>query len=144
MSALPPPPRYRWQFDHLNLQAADSQPLQQLFASVMGLRSGYRPPFRFAGDWLYQEEQAWLHLVRPAPQEGDAVCLGHIAFRTDEPAAELLARVRIAGLDHEVAIVPEDNTVQIFVRLPGGLVVELDARSGEVPVHGPALSRSPA
>lgn len=56
-----------------------------------------------------------------------AVRFAHVAFRTDEPAAALLARVRSAGLEHEVTVVPEENGVQIFVRLPGGLVVEPDA-----------------
>jgi hypothetical protein len=31
-----------------------------------------------------------------------------------------------------VAVVPEENCVQIFVRLPGGLVIELDADGSSV------------
>ncbi|TDR41608.1 hypothetical protein DFR29_11091 [Tahibacter aquaticus] len=124
------PGAYRWQFDHLNLHAAADAPLQRLFGDIMGLTRGYRPPFPFAGDWLYRDGEAWLHLVSARPQPGQGVRLGHIAFRTDEPADSLLARVRDAGLEHEVAFVPEGNCVQIFVRLPGGLVIELDAGAG--------------
>lgn len=117
----------RWRFDHINLQAGDSAPLARLFGDVMGLRAGYRPPFPFPGEWLYQDDQAWLHLVDATPGQGDTVRFAHIAFRTDEPAARLLRRVSAAGLEHDVAVIPDDDAVQIFVRLPGGLVVELDA-----------------
>lgn len=120
------PPQYHWHFDHLNLHARAEPALQRLFGDVMGLRSGYRPPFPFPGEWLYREGEAWLHRVDAAPGS-HGVRLGHLAFRTDEPAASLIERVRAAGLDHEVALVPEENCVQIFVRLPGGLVIELDA-----------------
>lgn len=124
------PPQYQWRFDHLNLHAAAEPALQRLFGDVMGLRSGHRPPFPFPGDWLYREDQAWLHLVNTAPS-GRGVRLGHVAFRTDEPAQSLIERVRAAALEHEVAFVPEENCVQIFVRLPGGLVIELDAAAAD-------------
>lgn len=117
--------QYHWRFDHLNLHAAGEPALQRLFGDVMGLRSGYRPPFPFAGDWLYRDGEAWLHVVDAAPARG--VRLGHLAFRTDEPAESLLARVHASGLDYRLASVPEENCVQIFVQLPGGLVIELDA-----------------
>lgn len=118
----------QWRFDHINLHGRAEDPaLARLFGQVMGLRPGYRPPFPFPGRWLYRGEHAWLHLVQPAPAQGEAVRLGHIAFRTDEPAAALIRRVRAAGLGHEVAVVPEQGEVQVFVPLPGGLVIELDA-----------------
>lgn len=144
------PSAYRWQFDHLNLHAAADAPLQRLFGDIMGLTRGYRPPFPFAGDWLYRDGEAWLHLVTATPQQDQGVRLGHVAFRTDEPADSLLARVREAGLEHEVAFVPEENCVQIFVRLPGGLVIELDAAAGAGPARDDAyasrlaLAQSPA
>lgn len=136
------PSAYRWQFDHLNLHAAADAPLQRLFGDIMGLTRGYRPPFPFAGDWLYRDGEAWLHLVTAAPPQGQgSVRLGHVAFRTDEPADSLLARVRAAGLEHEVSFVPENNCVQIFVRLPGGLVIELDAAGSADPSRDEAYAR---
>ncbi|WP_257387000.1 hypothetical protein [Tahibacter caeni] len=122
----------RWRFDHINLRSGDSAPLQRLFGEVMGLRRGYRPPFRFPGEWLYHGDEAWLHRV-DAPALGATVAFAHIAFRTDEAATALIARLRAAQLPHDVAVVPEQGTVQIFVRLPGGFVVELDAPAGAAP-----------
>ncbi|MFK3648128.1 hypothetical protein ACI2IY_06765 [Lysobacter enzymogenes] len=118
----------QWRFDHLNLHGhADGAALAALFGEVMGLRPGYRPPFPFPGQWLYRGGDAWLHLVHPSSPHDERLRMGHIAFRTDEPAAALIQRVRAAGLQHEIAVVPERGEVQVFVPLPGGLVIELDA-----------------
>jgi len=128
MSATAPIPSPHWRFDHLNLRGrAEDAALTRLFGGVMGLRPGYRPPFPFPGQWLYRGDEAWLHLVQPSAAQAQAPRLGHIAFRTDQPAAALIERVRAAGLAHEVAVVPELGEVQVFVPLPGGLVIELDA-----------------
>ena len=56
--------------------------------------------------------------------------MSHIAFRTDEEAAVVLKRVQGSGLPYQVAQVPEDGVWQIFVQMPGGVVLELDAKSG--------------
>ena len=56
--------------------------------------------------------------------------MSHIAFRTDEDAAVVLKRVQGSGLPYQVAQVPEDGIWQIFVQMPGGVVLELDAKSG--------------
>jgi catechol 2,3-dioxygenase-like lactoylglutathione lyase family enzyme len=117
----------RWRFDHINLHAAADTAMQRLFVDVMGLLPGHRPPFPFPGQWLYGEAQdALLHVVDAPATQGQAVRLGHIAFRTGTSAPEVLARLDAAGLDYEVAVVPEQGDVQVFVPLPGGLIIELD------------------
>ncbi|UJB18697.1 MULTISPECIES: hypothetical protein [Lysobacter] len=116
-----------WHFDHLNLQGPPDSTLTRLFGEVMGLRPGYRPPFRSPGQWLYRGDEAWLHLVQPPGTREAPLRLGHIAFRTDEPAACVLDRLRAAELAFEIEVVPETGCVQFFVTLPGGLVIELDA-----------------
>lgn len=124
---MSPAPLQAFRFDHVNLHAAPDSALQRLFGDVMGLQSGHRPPFPFPGQWLYGDaDRALLHVVQAPSVQGEAIRLGHIAFRTDEAAETVIARLRDAGLAHEVAVVPEDSDVQIFVPLPGGLVVELD------------------
>lgn len=113
-----------WRFDHLAFNSPQGAGLQQAFADLLGLQSGRRPPFPFPGRWLYQDQQALVHVIEqansPAPQ------LSHIAFSTDEPAETVLQRVRTSGLPYQVARVPEEGIWQLFVQLPGGLVLELD------------------
>ncbi|MGY3255890.1 hypothetical protein [Pseudomonas chlororaphis] len=114
-----------WHFDHLAFNTAEGDVLQQAFQALLGLQAGRRPPFPFPGRWLYQDGQALVHVIeQPTFAETG---LSHIAFRTEEDAAQVLQRVQASGLPHQVAQVPQDGTWQIFVRIPGGLVLELDA-----------------
>lgn len=116
-----------FRFDHLNLHATANAPPLRLFSDVMGFKPGWRPPFPFPGQWFYDtRSQAALHLVDAPASPDEAIRLGHIAFRTDEVADHVIGRLDAAGLSYEVAVVPEAGDVQIFVPLPGGLVVELD------------------
>lgn len=130
-----------FRFDHLNLHAtANARPLR-LFSDVMGFKPGWRPPFPFPGQWFYDtRSQAALHLVDAPASPDEAIRLGQIAFRTDEVADHVLGRLDAAGLPYEVAVVPEAGDVQIFVALPGGLVVELDTPAD--PARAPETYRS--
>ncbi len=116
-----------WRFDHVNLSMGGTQALRTMFEGVMGLAPGYRPPFPFPGLWLYDGDQAVVHAVEDAALSAanSELRFGHVAFRSDEPADSVIERVRRSALPFKVAHVPEDNTIQIFVKLPGGFVVEL-------------------
>jgi catechol 2,3-dioxygenase-like lactoylglutathione lyase family enzyme len=117
-----------WRFDHFNVSMGHAKALSALFQGVMGLAPGYRPPFPFPGLWLYEGEQAFVHAVDDptlSPASGE-LRFGHIAFRSDQPATQVIERVHASGLPLRVAHVPQEHTVQVFVQLPGGLVVELD------------------
>ncbi|WP_085657005.1 hypothetical protein [Pseudomonas sp. B11(2017)] len=116
-----------WHFDHLAFSTPDGPALQDAFDGLLGLKPGRRPPFPFPGRWLYQDAQALVHVIEQPALE-DTV-LSHIAFRTDDDAALVLKRVQASGLPYQVAQVPEDGIWQIFVQMPGGLVIELDAKA---------------
>lgn len=117
-----------WHFDHVNVSTGGNRALSTLFEGVMGLQPGYRPPFPFPGLWLYANAQAVVHAVNDPGLSGEtgAVSFGHIAFRSDQPAAPLIERLRRSGLPFRTTRVPRENTAQIFVLLPGNFVVELD------------------
>lgn len=114
-------------FQHVNSRSADVERTKDFYVRL-GLRVGDRPPFASRGYWMYLGDQPVLHLVQrrdgePA-QEGSGN-LDHVAFQaTDlEGTRRLLAD---AGLSFREAVVPRDNTVQIFVRDPDGIQVELN------------------
>lgn len=114
-------------FQHVNTRSRDVE-RTKAFYLLLGLRVGDRPPFASRGYWMYLGDQPVLHLVQrkdgePA-QEGSGN-LDHVAFQaTDlEGTRRLLAD---AGLSFREAVVPRDNTVQIFVRDPDGIQVELN------------------
>ena len=114
-------------FQHVNTRSADVE-RTRAFYERLGLRVGDRPPFASRGYWLYLGDQPVLHLVqRPdgqAHHEGSGN-VDHVAFE----AADLEGTRRAlteAGLPFREAVVPRDGTVQIFVRDPDGLTVELN------------------
>jgi hypothetical protein len=118
-----------WHFDHLAFNTDNGAPLQQLFGALLGLQPGPRPAFPFPGRWLYQGDQALVHVIERS--DVSAPILSHIALRTDSDAAHVLAQVQASGLPHQIAQVPEDGLWQIFVQLPGGLLLELDAPASQ-------------
>lgn len=120
-----------WTFDHLAFNSADGETLQENFAALLGLTRGRRPPFPFPGRWLYQDAHALVHVIEQPTFEETA--LSHIAFRTDTPAETVLQRVRDSGLPYQLAQVPGEGIWQIFVQMPGGLVLELDAKAQPSP-----------
>jgi catechol 2,3-dioxygenase-like lactoylglutathione lyase family enzyme len=116
-----------WRFDHVNVVTNAHPQALTFFRDVMGWHSGARPPFPFPGDWLYQQGDAFMHAVHAEPSDAaPALRLHHLAFRSDENSADVLQRVRASGLPHTVTAVPGEAVLQIFVTLPGGLVIELD------------------
>ncbi|MCL9845459.1 glyoxalase [Ralstonia solanacearum] len=116
-----------WTFDHVNFHVAGEPAILKFFADVLGWQPGHRPPFPFPGTWLYQGQDALVHLVAT---QGDApeLVFSHIAFRTTRDAADVLAKVRESGMPHRVQQHPERAAAQIFVQLPGAIVLELEAR----------------
>lgn len=117
-----------WHFDHVNVSMGSSNALTTLFEGVMGMQPGHRPPFPFPGLWLYLQDQPVVHAVDDPSLSAStgAVRFGHIAFRSDQSAKAVIEKLRCSGLRFRVARVPEENTAQIFVLLPGDFVVELD------------------
>lgn len=49
--------------DHVNVVTSNLEEMVAWYESILGLRSGARPDFPFAGAWLYAGETAVVHLV---------------------------------------------------------------------------------
>lgn len=111
------------QFDHIAFNTPNPE-LQLALQTLLGVEPGPRPPFPFPGKWLYQDDKALIHLIQSDDLQ-DAQ-LSHLALRTNQSATLVLERVRASGLPYKMAVVPREPTCQIFVTLPGGLVLELD------------------
>jgi catechol 2,3-dioxygenase-like lactoylglutathione lyase family enzyme len=110
--------------DHVNVRCSDLQATAAFFESVVGLRSGPRPPFSMPGMWLYDEtDRAVVHLLVAAAPLGDAGAVDHVAFRYDDLAPQLQ---HLAELGYPCApvIVPGTSIHQCFVIGPDGLQIE--------------------
>ena len=123
------------QLDHVLVLARDLAKMKAFFTQVIGFEEGPRPPFRFAGSWLYSDGRPQIHLASADQDGAQRGHLGqhrpgssgpvhHIAL-TGADAAELLARLSANDVAHRVQRVPEEGQVQIFVSGPEGVTVEM-------------------
>ena len=120
-------------FQHVNIRSADVERTRDFYVRVLGLRVGDRPPFSSIGYWLYLGNQAVVHLVQRGPADTAADGSGnldHVAFRGVDLDATRQT-LRAAGIPFREAVVPRDNTVQIFVHDPDGIKLELNFEQTE-------------
>jgi catechol-2,3-dioxygenase len=118
---------------HFNIRASEEEliVLRDFYSNVIGLTIGPRPPFRSLGFWLYADGVAVLHLTRASDTEAlpslpdRCSAADHIAFRCSGLQTVLL-RLREHNVPHSVDNVPLTGEVQIFLRDPSGLGVELN------------------
>jgi len=115
-------------FQHINIRSADVERTRDFYVRVLGLRVGDRPPFASTGYWLYLGDTPIVHLVQRNP--GDDVHAGsgnldHVAFRGVDVEATR-DTLTAAGIPFREAIVPRDQTLQIFVLDPDGIKLELN------------------
>lgn len=115
-------------FQHVNIRAADLERARDFYARALGLRVGDRPPFASAGYWLYLGDRPVVHLVQRGPDEtGEpgAGRLDHVAFHGVDLDGTRRA-LHAAGIPFREAVVPRDQTVQIFLFDPDGIKLELN------------------
>jgi catechol 2,3-dioxygenase-like lactoylglutathione lyase family enzyme len=129
------------QLDHVNLRTADVAGMVAFYRDLLGFEAGPRPPFKFGGAWLYCGGQAAVHLVEVAetPKPGqpqDRLRLEHFAFQA-EGLAELTGRLRAAGVEHDVRVVPGIAVRQVHLCDPDGNHLHIDFAPDE-PLDEPA------
>lgn len=121
---------------HINIRATDVERTRDFYVRVLGLRVGDRPPFTSTGYWLYLGTEPVIHLVQRTPEEqasaANTGAIDHIAFRGIDLDATRRA-LADEGFAFREASVPRDNSVQLFVRDPDGVSIELNFQQD--PLH---------
>ena len=96
---------------------------------MVGLTDGYRPPFESFGYWLYAGEHAVLHLSESAqnsvPPLSVEPSFNHAAFSCSG-LQDFEKKLAQSGIDYTTALIPDAETVQIFLSDPAGNGVELN------------------
>jgi catechol 2,3-dioxygenase-like lactoylglutathione lyase family enzyme len=114
---------------HINIRARDVERTRDFYVRILGLRVGDRPPFTSIGYWLYLGADPVIHLVQKTAGEPvsnpDTGAIDHIAFRGVDLEGTRQTLVR-EGLTFREALVPRDNSVQLFVDDPDGVRIELN------------------
>jgi catechol 2,3-dioxygenase-like lactoylglutathione lyase family enzyme len=113
---------------HVNIRApaTDIAKLKDFYSEIVGLREGWRPPFKSRGHWMYAGPHPVVHLVEGGDDVGGASGGGvdHVAFRCTDLAA-MIERLRSRGIDFQLSRVPSLGDQQLLFRDPLGIGIEL-------------------
>ncbi len=126
--------------DHFSVRTTDVAGTQAFYEKVLGLRNGPRPNFPFPGAWLYQGEQAVVHVIGVDPKDSSGLMdyLGargggdtgsgnfdHIAFAADDLDG-MRSHFGACAVSFTERSVPGLGLHQVFLTDPNGLTVELN------------------
>jgi catechol 2,3-dioxygenase-like lactoylglutathione lyase family enzyme len=118
---------------HVNIRApaTDIAKLKVFYCEIVGLRDGWRPPFKSRGHWLYAGPHPVVHLVEGDENADIARASGvdHVAFRCSD-LAPMIERLRSSGIGFQLSQVPSLGEQQLLFRDPLGIGVELTVAGG--------------
>ena len=120
--------------DHVTLRTRDLEGTRAFLETVLELKPGYRPDFGFPGHWLYRDGEPVVHLI---PGQGTAdgragEAIDHVGFRLSGYAG-YRAKLDALGIPYSRMELPELGERRLFIRTPGGILLELVFREGGVP-----------
>lgn len=110
--------------DHVTVLTDDVDVSTAFYRDMLGLVPGPRPPFSFAGAWLYAEGRAIVHLRAPNPGGARSGPLEHVAFETRDFDGAVL-RLAEAGIPHRLQVLPDGSRRQCFLSDPNGVLIEI-------------------
>ena len=120
--------------DHFTILTTDAERTVAFYRDLLGFTPGPRPAFPFPGAWLYNGDNAVLHVIeRSAIPDGGGV-LDHIAF-WGEDLHSFLVQLKAHGLTYDLRRLPDGGHAagiwQLFFHDPNGARVEIDFAATE-------------
>lgn len=103
----------------------------RFYTDVVGLTAGPRPPFSFAGSWLYCGDKAAVHLVGNPVEGGGESRIDHFAFRA-QGLTDFLARLKSLQVPYRLSVVPQLGLRQVNIVDPDGNRIEVAFAAAEV------------
>ena len=130
---------------HYSIRTTDLTASRSFYTEVLGLKEGFRPPFKFPGIWLYQggdeADFGVVHiigidlndpqgLVEYLGDKSPDTLIGtgtvdHVAFLA-EGLAEMRDRLALMDLKFTERTVPSLALHQLFLTDPSGVTIELN------------------
>jgi catechol 2,3-dioxygenase-like lactoylglutathione lyase family enzyme len=117
--------------DHVNIRTANLEAMTRFYTDVVGLTLGPRPPFSFAGSWLYCGENAVVHLVAREVEGVGASHIDHFAFRA-QGLSDFLARLKSLEVPYRLTVVPQLELRQVNIADPDGNRIEVAFAPDEI------------
>jgi len=127
------------QMQHYMVLSKNLEKTRHFYCDVLGLRTGFRPPFDFEGLWIYVGDVAVVHVATQTSYEvsGRVEATGkrhgsgsvdHIAFSADN-YDELVSSFDRHGVKYRATKVPDSDLRQLFVLDPDGIQIEINIRA---------------
>lgn len=130
---------------HYSIRTTDLEASRRFYTDILGLREGFRPPFKFPGIWLYQGDDeadfGVVHIIGIDRNDAQGLkeylgdkdesdlhgsgAVDHVAF-----LASGLGRMRNKLINNGIAFtertVPSLGLYQVFVSDPSGVTIEIN------------------
>ncbi|MDB5864003.1 MAG: glyoxalase/bleomycin resistance protein/dioxygenase [Betaproteobacteria bacterium] len=139
--------------EHFLIQTADMAATRDWYVSVLGLREGEHPDFKFPVCWMYIGDTDVIHITeggkdvsenrkRYLGQQSDAVegtgVIDHVAFRCSG-LGKMMEHLRSAKVPFSKRQVDDQGLFQLFLVDPNGIKVELNFANSEAAGIAPEL-----
>jgi catechol 2,3-dioxygenase-like lactoylglutathione lyase family enzyme len=117
--------------NHFNITASADviESVRDFYVEVLGLAVGARPGFRRAGFWLYAGAEPVVHLTTCDDEDTRTPharsAFDHVAFSC-EGLQEIVERLERSGVAYELDEVASLGQVQLSLRDPAGVGLELN------------------
>ena len=111
--------------DHYNLRSDEKmiETLKNFYINIVGLKLGYRPPFKSKGYWLYAKEKDVLHLSSSKDNIKNLInidsTLDHVSFSANDKSF-LMETLEKNNIVFKERYIPEINIDQFFFKAPVG------------------------
>lgn len=117
--------------DHVNVYTHDLPRFIGWYETVLGMKSGARPPFSFAGAWLYVGDAPVVHVTEvESARENVDPGIEHFALTAADINA-FLDHLDTHNVAYRTAIVPEFGIIQVNVHDPDGNHIHIDFDKSE-------------
>lgn len=135
---------------HYSIRTGDLEASRRFYTGILGLKEGFRPPFKFPGIWLYaggdEADFGVVHIIGIDPHDPQGLmdylgdkdeaalsgtgAVDHIAFLATGLEA-MRARLAAAGLPFTERTVPSLGLFQLFLTDPSGVTIEMNYPNDE-------------
>jgi catechol 2,3-dioxygenase-like lactoylglutathione lyase family enzyme len=130
------------QLEHYLVLTDDLDRTRDFYDHALGLRVGPRPPLGFPGYWLYAGDVPCIHIAEWVSYRAHSQTAGipvsdrapgtgpvdHIAFNAVECEA-VKAKLAANGVEFTENRVPGVRLVQLFLKDPNGVKIEINVRT---------------
>lgn len=142
--------------EHFLLQCVDIEATKDWYVSVLGMKVGYAPDFKFPVYWLYVGDRDVLHITQGGAnvsenrkkyvgQESQAETgsgvIDHVAFRATDLEG-VIAHLKGKGIAFKERQVNDQGLYQLFLFDPNGVKVELNFHNAEAKGRKPEVMAS--